>query len=176
MSNDVLKDGFFADKEISASEKLALCALSLGGTYSEQVTQDGRNTVLFSMVYKKSGDITPVAVTLGNPNSLSNMACEGLWVRLGLDKAVGPMDKTFAGEYSDVDAFSKMANSLKVDCNLSEAGLTGKFAEVRKNVNKYFELGKKYNNAFTPEKLNGALGALEEGFTGKKNELSSNSR
>ena len=53
MSNDVLKDGFFADKEISASEKLALCALSLGGTYSEQVTQDGRNTVLFSMVYKK---------------------------------------------------------------------------------------------------------------------------
>ena len=52
MSNDVLKDGFFADKEISASEKLALCALSLGGTYSEQVTQDGRNTVLFSMVYK----------------------------------------------------------------------------------------------------------------------------
>ena len=73
MSNDVLKDGFYADKEISASEKLALCALSLGGTYSEQVTQDGRNTVLFSMVYKKGGDITPIAVTLGNPNSLSPM-------------------------------------------------------------------------------------------------------
>ncbi|MBQ7917466.1 MAG: hypothetical protein IJ310_01465 [Clostridia bacterium] len=56
MSNDVLKDGFFADKEISASEKLALCALALGGTYSEQTTQDGRNTVLFSMVYKKGGN------------------------------------------------------------------------------------------------------------------------
>ena len=175
MSNDVLKDGFFADKEISASEKLALCALSLGGTYSEQVTQDGRNTVLFSMVYKKGGDITPIAVTLGNPNSLSPMACEALWVRLGLDKTVGPMDKTFNGEYPDREVFSKVANAVKVDCNLSDAGLTGKFATVRTNANKFLELGRRYNNAITPEKLNGALASLEEGFQGKKNELRSNS-
>ena len=73
MSNDVLKDGFFADKEISASEKLALCALSLGGTYSEQVTQDGRNTVLFSMVYKKSGEITQISDAIIGSTMKGNM-------------------------------------------------------------------------------------------------------
>jgi len=58
---------------------------------------------------------------------------------------------------------------------LSEAGLTGKFATVRTNANKFLELGRRYNNAITPEKLNGALASLEEGFQGKKNELRSNS-
>lgn len=121
-------------------------------------------------------EMTPVAVTLGNPNSLSPMACEALWVRLGLDKIVGPMDKAFSGEYSDREIFSKIANAVKIDYNLSDAGLTGKYATVRTNVNKYLELGRKYNNAITPEKLNGTLMSLEEGFQGKKNELSSSSR
>lgn len=121
-------------------------------------------------------EMTPIAVTLGNPNSLSPMACEALWVRLGLDKVVGPMDKAFSGEYSDREIFEKIANAVKLEYNLSDAGLTGKFASVRTSANKFLELGRKYNNAITPEKLNGVLVALEEGYTGKKNELSSNSR
>ena len=56
MSNDVLKYSFFGDKEISNAEKILICALALGGTYSEHTTQDGRNTVLMSMVYKKGGN------------------------------------------------------------------------------------------------------------------------
>ncbi len=175
MSNDVLKDSFFGDKEISAGEKVSLCALALGGTYSERTTEDGRNTVLFSMVYKRGGMATPVGMTFGNPTSLTTMACDALWHHLSLDKTVGPMDKAFNGEYPDREVFSKIAEAVKLDCNLSEAGLNGKLSSVRLNCNKYLETERRFNSAVTPERVNSVLTALEEGYQGKKNEMKSNS-
>ena len=121
-------------------------------------------------------EITPVGITYGNPNSLSNMACEALWVRLGLDKAVGPMDKAFSGEYSDKEIFSKIAEAVKLDYNLSEVGLEGKLAQVRTNVTKFLETERRYNNAVTPEKVNGVLTSIDEGYHGKKNEMRSEAR
>ena len=174
MSNDVLKDGFFGDKEISAGEKVALCALAHGGTYSEEVTKDGRNTVMFSVVYKRGVMPTPVGMTFGNPTSLTTMACDALWHHLALDKTVGPMDKTFNGEYSDEKVFSSIAAAVKTDCNLSDVGLMGKFATVKTNCNKYLETERRYNNAVTPERVNSVLTALENGYQVKKNEMRSN--
>lgn len=57
MSNEVLNEGFFSNKNIPVCEKVGLIALLLGGTYEKNaISFDGKDQTFFSMVYKRGGN------------------------------------------------------------------------------------------------------------------------
>ena len=53
MSDNIMNESFFSNKEIPMCEKVGLIALLLGGTYdANALSPDGKDKYFVSMVYK----------------------------------------------------------------------------------------------------------------------------
>lgn len=89
MSNDVMNESFFANKQVPMCEKLGLISLILGGTYEKSALgYNGQDKSFVSMVCDRRGMRTPVVFTYGHPETLSAMACKSLAHSMGVDKAL----------------------------------------------------------------------------------------
>ena len=89
MSNDVMNESFFANKQIPMCEKLGLISLILGGTYEENaLSYNGQDKSFVSLVCDRRGMKTPVAFTYGHPETLSVLACKSLLHSMGVDNAL----------------------------------------------------------------------------------------
>ena len=175
MSNEILKDSFFGDPEISNGEKMMLCALMLGGTYAEPQTEDGKNVVACSTIYKKGGMPLTVNYTFGNENSLTKMACSAYCDFLGINKKFGAPDKIFTGEVAQGQLIDGLATMMQESNGFNAAGKSGRYTDaIRGRLQRYLETERKFNPAVTPEKVSSVLADANEAFLGKKNEMSSN--
>lgn len=175
MSNEILKDSLLGDPEVSYGAKMVLSSLLLGGTYAEPQTEDGKNVVACSTIYKKGGMPLTVNYTFGNENSLTKMACSAYSDFLGINKKFGSVDKVFGGEVSQSQFIDGLATMMQENNSFNAAGKSGRYTNaIRGRIQRFLETERRFNPAVTQEKITSLLNEADVAFLGKKNEMSNN--
>ena len=95
MSNDVMNESFFSNKQIPMCEKIGFISLLLGGTFEKNaLSYNGQDKSFVSMVCDRRGMKTPVVFTYGHSETLSALACKSLLHSMGIDRALNRNSNT----------------------------------------------------------------------------------
>lgn len=185
MSDNVLSNSFFGNKDIPACEKLGAIALLLKGTYNKITGPDGKTQHFLSDVIRtkvaklndpaNESDKTKRTSVYFTPGvkSLSSMACVALMRDLDLDKVfTSDLESVFSGAYSDAEIIEKLANECKLMYNVSGQGLDGINNNfISKNVKDYFKTLRIVDPNFSNEMENNLLGQINDAYGMDKKKL-----
>ena len=140
MSNNVMSESFFSNKQVPMCEKTGFIALLLGGTLDKNaMTYDGRSKCFSSFVFDRRGMRTPVMFTYGRPESLSEMACKTQLHNMGVDRVMS-IDKIFDGSFEDSEIIEKMEDFYRGNPNIDKSKFTENFDSLRlPNIEHYSE-------------------------------------
>lgn len=178
MSNDVMNESFFANKQVPMCEKTGLISLMLGGTNEKNALgYNGQDRSFVSLVCDRRGMKTPVAFTYGHPESLSEMACKTLLHNMGIDRVVA-VDKLFDGSMTDEDVVKKLEEHYHGNPNIDKTKFSENFDSLRlPNIKYYMEQLKNTDSylADNPKILEGVLKTAEE-ICGKKKQPMTNNK
>ena len=148
MSNDVMNESFFANKQVPMCEKVGAIALLQGGTFEKNaLAYNGQDKSFVSLVCDRRGMQTPVIFTYGHPESLNPLACKTYLHNMGVERVIS-IDNIFDGSMSDKDVVEKLREHYAGNPNIDKSKFGDNFdaliapklkdyAEQLKNTDSY---------------------------------------
>ena len=174
MSNEVLNESFFSNKQVPMCEKLGYIALVLGGTNDKNaVPYNGNGKCFSSLVCDRRGMKTPVMFTYSHPESLSELGCKTLLHNMGIDRVVG-IDKLFDGSMTDAEVVQKLEEYYRGNPNIDKTKFPENFDKLRNPNIKYYSEQLKNTDSYladNPRILEGLITTTSEICGVKKNEM-----
>lgn len=138
MSNDLLREeGFFANKNIPACEKLGLIALIGCGSYDQQMNETGMEKAFGSWCPKAGGGAQFIAFTYGRPESLNPMAVTTNLHAIGFKETM--IDSMFTS-MSDEEVINNAVNFFRVARNTDKTKQPDTYTKlVESKLSRYLE-------------------------------------
>lgn len=148
MSNEILDEGFFSNKNIPISGKVGLIALLLGGTYEKNAMSfNGKEQFFISKIYHRSGGVTPVAFTYGHPYSMSLMSAKAIMSGLGISNEM--LGKVVNGDINDKEFVEYLAELYRTNPNIDKTKFGENFNEfILPKIKDYFDVLKNKEEYF----------------------------
>lgn len=136
MSNDLLQEGFFNNKNIPDCEKLGIISLLGCGSLDQQMDSTGRESSFVSMCPKIGGGTQFIAFTYGRPESLNKMSVKTILHSIGFNGTF--IDEMFStmGEKEVVDEVVKI---FRVARNTDKSKEPKVFEMIEPRMKAYFE-------------------------------------
>lgn len=143
MSNEILEESFFSNKNIPTCEKVGLIALLLGGTYEKTALSfDKKGQSFFSLVCKRGGGATPVAFTFGHPESMSPIAAKAMLLGMGISDEMA--EKNVSGNVNDKEFVKDVAELYSTNPNIDKTKFGENFERlILPKIQDYFAVLKR---------------------------------
>lgn len=151
MSNEVMTEGFFGNKNIPACEKLgAVAILGFGPCGENAFSYDGKAQSFVSLVPNRGGNgHTTVMFTYGRPDSLNEMAVKTYLYNIGLNHKLD-IDKVFDGSMSDKEVVSAVSEFFRETINIDKSKVTESYEKmIAPKLARYMEKLRNTDNYLT---------------------------
>lgn len=132
MSNELLKEGYFNNPNISECEKLGLLSLISCGSKETQTGALGKESTFVSLCPKRGGGTQFIAFTYGRPDSLNEMSVKTILHAIGYDIDLFKQD--------DKDVIGTIVKNSTLWANVSPLSSKNRYEEiVKQNLDSYFD-------------------------------------